>query len=29
MARYNEIAACFSSDPEEFAPIFWGDRKVR
>ena len=23
MGRYNEIAACFNSDPEEFDPIFW------
>ena len=23
MGRYNEIAACFDSDPEEFDPIFW------
>ena len=23
MGRYNEIAACFASDPEEFDPIFW------
>ena len=23
MGRYNEIAACFSSDPDEFDPIFW------
>jgi uncharacterized protein len=23
MGRYNEIAACFSSDPNEFDPIFW------
>ena len=23
MGRYNEIAACFNSDPDEFGPIFW------
>ena len=23
MGRYNEIAACFNSDPDEFDPIFW------
>jgi uncharacterized protein len=23
MGRYNEIAACFNSDPDEFYPIFW------
>ena len=23
MGRYNEIAACFASDPEEFDPTFW------
>ena len=23
MGRYNEIAACFDSDPDEFGPIFW------
>jgi uncharacterized protein len=23
MGRYNEIAACFNTDPEEFDPIFW------
>ena len=23
MGRYNEIAACFNGDPEEFDPIFW------
>jgi len=23
MGRYNEIAACFSSEPYEFDPIFW------
>lgn len=23
MGRYNEIAACFNSDPGEFDPIFW------
>src|SRR6478672_10130209 len=23
MDRYNEIAACFDSDPDEFDPIFW------
>ena len=23
MGRYNEIAACFDSDPEDFDPIFW------
>jgi uncharacterized protein len=23
MSRYNEIVACFNSDPEEFGPIFW------
>ena len=23
MGRYNEIAACFDSDPDEFDPIFW------
>ena len=23
MGRYNDIAACFSSNPNEFAPIFW------
>ena len=23
MGRYNEIAACFNSDAEEFDPIFW------
>ena len=21
--RYNEIVACFNSDPDEFDPIFW------
>ena len=29
LARYNEIAACFNSDPEEFDPIFGRDRRVR
>ena len=23
MGRYNEIAACFNSDPDDFEPIFW------
>ena len=23
MGRYNEIAACFNTDPDEFDPIFW------
>ena len=23
MGRYNEIVACFNSDPDEFDPIFW------
>jgi uncharacterized protein len=23
MGRYNEIAACFNGDPDEFDPIFW------
>ena len=23
MGRYNEIAACFNNDPDEFDPIFW------
>src|SRR5665213_2879734 len=23
IGRYNEIAACFDSDPEKFEPIFW------
>jgi uncharacterized protein len=23
MGRYNEIAACFNRDPDEFGPIFW------
>jgi uncharacterized protein len=23
MGRYNEIAVCFSTDPDEFDPIFW------
>src|ERR1700733_14069710 len=23
MGRYNEIAACFNNDAEEFDPIFW------
>ena len=23
MGRYNEIVACFDSDPEDFDPIFW------
>ena len=23
MALYNEIAACFNSDPDEFDPVFW------
>ena len=23
MGRYNEVVACFNSDREEFAPIFW------
>ena len=23
MGRYNEIAACFNGDPDEFEPIFW------
>ena len=23
MGRYNEIAACFATDPDEFEPIFW------
>jgi uncharacterized protein len=23
MGRYNEIATCFNSDPDEFDPIFW------
>jgi uncharacterized protein len=23
MGRYNEIAACFDSDPDDFGPIFW------
>ena len=23
MGRYNEIAACFDGDPDEFDPIFW------
>jgi uncharacterized protein len=28
MGRYNEIAVCFDSDPDEFGPIFW-DRRAR
>ena len=23
MGRYNEIAACFNTDPDDFEPIFW------
>jgi uncharacterized protein len=23
MGRYNEVAACFNRDPDEFDPIFW------
>jgi uncharacterized protein len=29
MGRYNEIAACFNSDPDEFDPIFWEGPEVR
>ena len=28
MGRYNEIAACFDSDPDEFDPIFWEGPEV-
>ena len=24
MGRYNQIAACFGSNPDDFDPIFWG-----
>ena len=27
--RYNEIAACFDSDPDDFGPILWEGQRVR